>query len=92
MNAFERDFFTHSRDLNYNERGTAWVVQKVKFEDTGTDNIRLSFGLMASFPTFDEAYRYFGQFCSGLQDDGGVCENQNHGHASFYRIVEIHER
>lgn len=92
MNIADKDFYTHSHGLNYNENGTAWVVQKLKLEDDAEGNTRMTFSLMASFPTFDKARSYFDQFCSGLQDDEGICENQNHGHANFYRIVEAHER
>ncbi len=91
MSIADKDFYMHRCGLNYNENGTAWVVQKVRFENGIRDNTRLSFTLMASFPTFDRARVYFDQFCSGLQDNEGICENQNRGHADFYRIVEAHE-
>ena len=91
MNIADKDFYMHNCGLNYNENGTAWVVQKLKLDDGPELATRMQFTLMASFPTFDRARVYFDQFCSGLQDDGGICENQNHGHASFYRIVEVRE-
>lgn len=91
MSIADKDFYMHNCGLNYNENGTAWVVQKVRFENGIRDSTRLSFTLMASFPAFDRARVYFDQFCSGLQDDEGICENQNRGHADFYRIVEAHE-
>ena len=79
---------------NYNERGTAWVVQRVKFEDWGDGidvNAKASFMVLASFPDYDKAHHYFENHCSGLQDDECICGNQNHGSATFYRIVEVHE-
>ena len=81
-----------STGYNYNEHGTSWIVQKVRYDDFGgIDQATASFRVIASFPTFAKAREFFSSFCSGLQDDEGPCANQNHSAATFYRIVEVSE-
>lgn len=81
-----------STGYNYNEDGTCWLIQKVRYDDFGgIDPATASFGVIASFPTFARAREYFSSFCSGLQDDEGPCANQNFSASTFYRIVEVSE-
>ena len=81
-----------SNGYNYGEYGTTWVIQRVEFDDFGgIDPATARFRVVASFPTFARAHEYFSSFCSGLQDDEGIGESQNHSAATFYRIVPASE-
>lgn len=81
-----------STGYSYDENGTSWIVQKVRYDDFGgIDPASARFSVIASFPTFARAREFFSSFCSGLQDDEGPCGNQNHSAATFYRIVEASE-
>ncbi len=77
----------------YNEYGTAWVIEQVRFDDFGggVEPNTAEFMVLNSFPSYDKAHEYFMNFCSGLQDDEGICSGQNFSKAYFYRIVEVQE-
>lgn len=77
---------------SYNENGTTWIVQRVRFDDFGGINpATATFTIVRSYDNYADAHHYYEQFCSGLQDNFGICDNQNYSHATFYRIIEARE-
>lgn len=71
-----------------------YMVQMVRFNEFERNELDVSSiraqDLFES-ESFEEARAYFNDYCSGLNDEYGPCDNQNRSVARFYRIIETED-
>ena len=80
------------KKYNTNENGTTWIIEEVRFDEFENGVYENpTFKELASFPTYEKAYKNWMNYCSGANDYYGACDNQNYSAAYFFRIKERNE-
>lgn len=80
------------KKYNTNENGTTWIIEEVRFDEFENGVYENpTFKEIASFPTYEKAYKNWMNYCSEANDYYGACDNQNYSAAYFFRIKERNE-